>query len=664
MKYFPILVGLLVLSFVISTYGQSDEQPNVVFIIVDDLNYLPLHLEGKPEVSTPHIDRLAAKGVTFTNAHTNDPICAPARAALLFGIYPQTSGLYWFENWLDNEILKSSVSLNQHFRDEGYGVFGAGKIYHGGIGKTLGFDDYGDRTNFGPWPWDGTESGARGFLPHPDQQYLLDADPEVPYQWEQTFGSLSKIPDWRSQPESDVPGYKGWTLFGEPWKHGAEGDRDLLPDERYAAFAEHILAQEHENPFALFVGLVRTHTPLYAPQEYFDRFPLDSIVLPEILEGDTEDTARALRNPELYGFRRFQMLAKHPEKDLLKQWIQAYLACVSFVDDQVGSILDAIEASSEADNTIVILTSDHGFHMGEKDFLYKQSLWDGATQVPLMVAGVDGMKQGAKSHAPVSLIDLYPTLNDLCGLDPDPNAAGNGYTLEGHSLKPLLFDPDGDWTGPDVAITALPGKDHMQLKQHLGTPYPHFSIRAKDWRYTLCSNGEEELYHFETDPNEWHNLASDPAHEATKAMLRKKLIALRDGDGWESIPSEATGQAVLEIAGPRPSFEWQGEIRSEEIGSLSFTFHAKKKDDLWIEARATLPQSSSDAENTGSGISFDESDWNHYRIRVLGDRCQVWINHRVFSDERGEKGWGKIRLRQANSSSAKFEIRNARIKNL
>ena len=664
---------------------QVPGSPNVVFVIVDDLNGLPLHPDGMPLAPTPHIDRLARRGVSFTNAHCNDPICAPSRATLMFGLYPQTSGLYWFENWRQNDILNRCVSLNQHLRQNGYSVYGTGKIYHGGAGNPKHFDDYDLRTSFGPWPWDGRKETARGYFPHPDQKYLLDGDPDIPFQWEHHFGPLSKIPHWQADPETGAPGYRGWRLFGKPWKHGVDGERDLMPDELYARFSREILSGDHQKPFALFTGLVRTHTPLYAPQEYYDRFPLDSIEFPVTLRGDRDDCAAALVDPRLYGFRRYKMLSKHSDKPLLKQWIQAYLACVSFVDDQVGVILDAVEASPARDNTIVILTSDHGFHMGDKEFLYKQSLWDGATRVPLIVAGVEDMPEGAVCHHPVSLVDIYPTLIDLCDLPEAPNQFGNGYTLEGHSLRPFLMNPEsGRWTGPDAAITALPGKDHMHLNQHDGTWYPHFSIRTKDWRYTLCASGEEELYDFRNDPHEWHNLANDPKHTKTKSELREKLIALRDGDRWrplEDLQSWTYGtykggatqskaglrfvggdSLRLSAKGSMKNFEWEGEWKTQQMNDLRFSYHARVQDDELAGVLASIPKSGEEAKQ--KGIDFRPNDWNRYRIRVTGKRCQVWVNHRVYSDTLGKVGEGRLGIDFPDADHATIELRNVRIREL
>lgn len=530
-----IILAVLVAGWV-QAAGRAPEagasKPNVVFIIGDDLNDLPLRPSGKPLVPTPNMDRLAARGVSFSNAHCNDPLCAPSRSSMMFGLYPQTTGLYWFKDWRKNLIHTGSVSMPRHLRDNGYDIYATGKVYHSGQDDPV-YKERGFTGNFGPWPWDGKAEWY--MLPHPQQGYLFEGeDSDMPFQWEHCFGSLNDVPDWPADEANGIPGYKGWRLYDKAWNLNPGGKRDLLPDELSAKWSADIIRKSHDKPFALFTGFVRTHTPLYAPQEYMDRFPLESIELPALKEGDTADCAKALTDPELYGFRRFNMLKNHEDRQLYRKWLQAYMACVSFVDDQVGTVLDAVDASPEKDNTILILTSDHGFHMGEKGFLYKQSLWDGSTRVPLIVAGLDGMAQGSVCDQPVSLIDIYPTLADLCGLPMDPNAGKSGYKLDGHSLRPLLMKPTGTWAGPEVAITALPGEDHMlEARKVTAFSDPHFSVRSKDWRYTLCSNGEEELYDYRTDPHEWNNLATNPEYEPVKETLKKQLLDLRKGQSYE-----------------------------------------------------------------------------------------------------------------------------------
>ncbi|MEO1616258.1 MAG: sulfatase-like hydrolase/transferase, partial [Planctomycetota bacterium] len=421
------------------------------------------------------------------------------------------------------------------------------------------------------------------------------------------------IPDYAADPENGIPGYKGWRLSGKPWRYQSDTDRDAMPDEDHAAWTVEVLKQKHDRPFALFTGFSRTHTPLYAPQKYFDKFPLDEIEVPKCFrEGDLEDCAPSLANARLYAFRRYQMLHKHDDRpQLFKRWLQAYMACVSFIDDQVGTVLDGLAASTHAENTIVILTSDHGFHVGGKESLYKQTLWDSGTRIPLIVAGLEGMPEGTTCDQPVSLIDVYPTLVDLCELPTDPHAGRSNYPLDGHSMKPLLLDPDGSWSGPSVAITALPGKDHSQHREHVGTLYPHFSVRSKEWRYSLTSDGHEELYRYSIDPYEFTNLAGDPEFLDVKSRLKSQLIELRDGTGWKEWEQNSERQE-------RSGFELLTEVK----GPASIRF--------------------------GSALitEVQTPDWTELRVRVAGNRCQVWFGSRVLTDESQDSDFspGKIQF--------------------
>ena len=589
-------LGLLVCSFC-GLFGTT----NVLFIIVDDLNDMPLHPSGKPFVPTPNFDRLAERGVSFVNAHCNDPICAPSRSSMMTGLYPQTSSLYWFEDYRQNAILGKSVTLTEHLFNNGYSVYGVGKVYHGNQDPMEFYTERGAGGNIGPWPWDGRKETKRGLIPHPQQMFFYadDADPDMDYKWEHTFGPLTMVPEYAPEPANGIPGYRGWRLSGEPWRYVSDEDRDLMPDESHAAWTAKILSQKHQDkPFAIFTGFSRTHTPLYAPKKYFDQFPLDEIEVPKCYkEGDLDDCAPSLANTSLYAFRRYQMLLTHKDRPkLFKEWLQAYMACVSFIDEQVGTVLDALESSPHANNTIVILTSDHGFHVGGKESLYKQTLWDSGTRIPFIVAGLEGMPKGAVCEKPISLIDVYPTLIDLCRLPKDPHRGRSNYPLDGHSIKSLLLDPSGEWDGPDVAITALPGKDHSQHRQHIGTLYPHFSVRSKDWRYSLTSDGHEELYHYLTDPYEFTNLASIAAHADTKLNLRKQLISMRDGVNWHTLKRLPKKKLL--------AFELTGEVKGDAHFQLGDTSLAK------VQSRK----------------------WSPIRIRVAGRRSQVWLNNRVTSD--------------------------------
>ena len=609
----------LFLVFIISFFAHASAQPNLVFIIVDDLNDLPLDPSTRPEIATPNIDRLAKKGVSFTNAHCTDPICAPSRVSLLYGLYPQSTGLFWFENPKQRGIFKDSIDLPHHLKNNNFDLYATGKIYHGGQKQKV-FNTYGVGTSYGPHPVNGEPYMGH----HSSQDHLFKAMSNLSHKWEQTFGSLEDIPDWSHLEK----GKKGWFLYGKPWSLNKGHDRDLLPDELSANYCKDILTQKHSKPFALFAGLVRTHTPLYAPQEYFDRFPLDSIKIPASIKNDLADCSTQLANKELYGFQRYKFLTQNGDDLLLRQWIQAYLACVSFVDDQVGKIIDAVESSEYADNTIIIFTSDHGFHMGDKEFLYKQSLWDGATHVPLIISGLKGMAQNKKSTKPVSLIDIYPTINDLLEVTAQPNAETNQLKLDGFSLRPLLMDPKTDqWQGPKVAITALPGKDHSMNKEFSGAPFPHFSVRAEDWRYTLTSNGEEELYHYPSDPRESQNLASSPEYAQMKSELKKQLIELRDGDKWQRLDQWEANDSV-QIDNDQLTFK--SHSKNTALSSINKYHNFELEFDYKTDASEMILALR--ANQQISSLPASHQKWNHLRLRLDQNRMEIWINNRLISD--------------------------------
>jgi arylsulfatase A-like enzyme len=358
-------------------------RPNVLTIICDDLRDTIDGIGGHPQLKTPNIDRLRTRGVRFTNAHCASPLCAPARAALWCGLYPHRTGNYSFGHWRDNPVLKEAVPIQEHFRRSGYKVYGTGKVNHNGQEDETTYDEWGWNDEFGPWPWKG--SGRTWWTPHPDYVPLLEkTEPLVaPHaqvieglSGESSYGPLSNRPTWPEDPEGRWPGHNGWMLYDQPFRYDGRTDRDLMPDERSAEWAEEILQRSHAEPFMLMVGFNRPHTPLYVPDEYLERFPLDTLELPPHLEGDLDDCpADTMRAYQPYGFDRFTLIRKVGGPENLLRYVQAYLAAVAFVDDQVGRIVDALEASPYADNTTIVFTADHGYHLGEKDIIFKDSPW-------------------------------------------------------------------------------------------------------------------------------------------------------------------------------------------------------------------------------------------------------------------------------------------------
>ena len=478
---------------------------NVLFVISDDLNDWVLHPPEHPQVKTPNIDRLRERSVTFTNAHANVPVCSPSRKCLFSGLYPWTTHEYDFCDWEKSPGLQHCTPLPLHFRNHGYAVFGTGKLLHEGRGGDF-YTEYGIDVDYGPWPWRG--DGRVRFTPHPYQyDKWLPHLPEKMHR-DLNYAPLSQIPDW--------PGSQGWFYESEqPFHYTSDTDRDPMPDEQSVTWALEVMQRSHDKPFFLGVGLMRPHTPLYVPDEYFARFPIEEVTLPPYLEGDLSDCAPTLRNRWDWGFRKFEGLLAAGGEQAWREWVQAYLACVAFVDDQIGRLLDGLKAAGHHDDTAVVLTGDNGYHVGEKDCIQKWHLWDESTRVPLIVHVPGTSGTGRECEHPVSHVDIYPTLVDLCGLPEQPHGDGGGHGLEGHSLRPLLEAPEiQQWHGLPVAVSAVKEKDEEQ---------PHISVRSQRYRYTRCNNGEEELYDHQIDPHEWHNLINDASYEQVKAMLRNEL---------------------------------------------------------------------------------------------------------------------------------------------
>jgi arylsulfatase A-like enzyme len=537
------LVGLLI---GLTAGFAHASRPNVLLIICDDLNDSVEGLGGHPQARTPNMSRLVADGVRFTNAQCAAPLCGPSRASLLTGLSPVTTGYYGYNQgankWRQNPSLKNARTFLEHFKANGYDVLGTGKIFHNGQEDWNVWnkgDGFGARPSFGPFPWDG-KTDHPGAIPGIN---YMSSHPNLPeplrsaVRWH-SFGPLSDIPDWQPDSAKGIPGHKGWILYRKPFRYVSEEDRDLMPDELNAAWAADVLSRPHDRPFLLAVGFNRPHAPFYAPKKYFDMFPIGEVRLPPYLKDDLNDCARALWDfpdrpsplgflPGKFGFHAFTLLQETGGESMWKRWIQAYLACVTYVDDQLGKILDALAKSPHADNTIVIFTSDHGYHMGEKDYIFKNSLWEESSRVPLIVVAPGVSRSNTACEHPISLMDMFPTLIDLCGLSSAPNEGGNGLQLDGHSIRPFLVDPDaGQWDGPSVALTAIAGRDVLEINEPGKAARLHLSVRSERYRYILCNNGEEELYDHQNDPHEWRNLAGKPDHAAITNQLREQLERL------------------------------------------------------------------------------------------------------------------------------------------
>ena len=431
-----------------SAYAAPKNPHNVLFIAVDDLNDWIGCLGGHPDIRTPNFDRFARSGVLFTNAHCAAPLCNPSRAALMTGIRPAASGVY--DNgqpFRKSPTGPGAVSMAQHFRAHGYRVIGGGKIFHGAYPDPTSWDEY-----------------------FPSQTQNKPPDPVPPNRPVNGIPNAAQF-DWGplNVPDSEMGDYK------------------------VVDWAARELQKKQDRPFFHAVGLFRPHLPWYVPGKYFDMYPADKVTLPNVKDDDLDDVpamGKKFARPE----------GDHRRVIEYKQWrkaVQGYLACISFTDAMLGRLLDSFEASPHAKNTTVVLWSDHGWHLGEKLHWRKFSLWEEATHNVLMMSSPGLTRPGGRCQRATNLMDIYPTLIDVCGLKKRP--------CEGDSLLPLLKDPGARWDRPSVT-TYLKG---------------NHSVRTERWRYIRYSDGGEELYDRSKDEMEWTNLASKPELAQVKQDLAK-----------------------------------------------------------------------------------------------------------------------------------------------
>lgn len=458
--------------FAFSYASAQQTKNNILFIAVDDLN-TSLSSYNHPVVQSPNIDRIAARGVQFDRAYCQYSVCNPSRTSFLTGLRPDQSGVR--DNHTQfRDFVPQTITLPQLFKDDGYFVARVGKLYHYGVPKEIGnTSEYDDRIS-----WDQMVNPRGVDSNREDQIFSLRPN---------TFGATLS---WWAVP-NDKP-------------HTDE----LAADAAIQIMRQH--ARHPKHPFFLAVGFYRPHTPFVAPKRFFDMYPVDTIQLPQ---GPIDD--RADVPPD--AFRDHAIQRNLP--DLTKrQAIQAYFASISFMDEQVGKLLDELDRLKLFDSTTIVFLSDHGYHLGEKDMWQKSTLFEGSARVPLIIATPHAQHAGAKTRAITELIDLYPTLAQLASLTPPGN-------LEGQSLVPILDDPSRP--GKPAAMT--------QISRTKGTGANRretvrgYSIRTDRWRYSEWDDTKAgiELYDENSDPNEITNLATDPFYEKTIEQLSQMLHAIR-----------------------------------------------------------------------------------------------------------------------------------------
>jgi arylsulfatase A-like enzyme len=438
----------------------QSSRPNVLFLSVDDMNDWVGCLRGYPGVQTPNIDALARRGVLFSDTHCASPLCNPSRTALLTGKRASTTGIYDNDQYL-RPNHPDITTLPVYFRQNGYHVAGAGKIFH----HVAGFNP--------PDQWD-------------DFQLQQFDDPW--YRRAEWYPWVKKIPNPPGHPFNGLDNFQGEFDWGVlPGRTEAQyGDMEAV------RYGQEFLKKKHAKPFFLAIGLWHPHIPMFAPQNYYDLYPPEKVRLPEVPDNDLDDLPPVAK--EFAAFRR----SEHERIVKENKWrdgVRSYLASISFADAMIGQLVKALDTSDHARNTVVVFWSDNGWHLGEKRHWHKSTLWQRSTHVPMIWAGPGMRRTGVARTQPVTLLDIYPTLVQMCGL---PHKAD----LEGESLMPLLNDPNAK-RKPAVS-TYLPD---------------NHAVITEKWRYIRYRDGGEELYDRAADPNEWKNLAGEDQHAALKKDL-------------------------------------------------------------------------------------------------------------------------------------------------
>jgi arylsulfatase A-like enzyme len=437
--------------------AQTNEnvRPNVLFIVIDDLNdWTTLFSENNP-IRMPNLENLARRGTFFKNAYCPSPASNPSRSSVLTGLRPNETGVYGnSSDW--RAALPKRVTLQKCFKNSGYYVAGSGKIFH----------------HHNDWAFHDNASFNEYLMMSVNEPY-----PSMKLNGLEWYGSRNT--DWGIWPD----------------------DITKTADYKGAEFAVRFLEENHDEPFMLNIGIYKPHSPWFAPQQFFDIYPLSGLTMPAMKENDTEDLpvgARTLMQPTRW-FWEGMVKAMSENPDSYRDFVRAYQACAGFADSMVGKVIDALDHSPYKDNTIVVLWSDNGFHLGEKEHIEKFALWEKTTHVPYIIIAPGISKPGQVVYKPVDLMTIFPTLAELCGLVPPDR-------LSGFSLVPLLKGENMQM--PPALMTYMKG---------------NHAVRSEKWRYIVYADGTEELFDHDNDPYEWSNLAEDKTYENIIDELKKYI---------------------------------------------------------------------------------------------------------------------------------------------
>lgn len=461
---------LILLSSVFEYTSYAETKNDVVFIIVDDLNDWIGVMGGHPQSKTPNLDALAGRGILFTNAHCNAPQCGPSRTSLLHGLYPKSTGRYFnstrrpaffgdqpMQGITSPNAPKNAMILQRHFKQNGYRVVSGGKVAHGNNTLKGQVDEYLNR----PQDVRGNFTDAKA------------------------------------------------NLWGEGGPHNHAEDE--TGDYKVAQWAIEEWRKASEKPLLMTVGFYRPHRPFNAPKPYFEKFPLETIQLPQVRTDDLDDLpsygkalARSNAHKDLFKPRTVheQILHLGGENEW-KYMVQSYLACINYVDTQIGRLLDELKENPRKRETVIVLTSDHGWNLGEKTHWCKAAIWRNTTRVPFMVVLPGVTKAGTRNNQPISHVDIYPSLCDFAGV-PKPDY------LEGRSILPLLKDPSAT---RDFAFLSY-GPQNT-------------AAQSERYRYIRYEDGSEELYDHQKDPHEWTNLIGNKKYQAMRKKMRDRVLSFQ-----------------------------------------------------------------------------------------------------------------------------------------
>ena len=463
---FKSLILVYILSISINVKSQnSKEKPNILFIMVDDLNDWVGAFGGNPQTKTPNIDKLAENSTIFKNAYCSAPLCNPSRTSIMTGYRPSTTGVYGNkEHFRDEKGFENTVTIPQYFEKNGYKTAAAGKIFHSPRGNAK-------------IPKPGSDPGS--------------------FQQERRGGLGGTFPDDDNKRKHGLNlkkyGVKGSFLRSFDW-FGVDVPLEDNNDYKSADYGVDFLNKEHDKPFFLAVGIFRPHLPWYAPKQYFDMYPLENVKLPKTLKNDLDDVGKRGKNMAKKGVHKSVV-----ENGKWKEAVRAYMANISFADACVGHLLNGLQKSEYSKNTIVVLMGDHGYHLGEKEHWSKNVLWERSAKTPLII--FDPRNPGGKvSTSIVSLLDVYPTLVDMANLPSKKD-------VEGKSIYNLVKNPKAK------------NKDFVMTSKDDGT----HSLRNQNYRYTVYKDGFEELYDHRNDPDEWTNIASKSSSKETIKTFRETL---------------------------------------------------------------------------------------------------------------------------------------------